>query len=106
VTNHGRLHPRLERGGVPAVPQDLERELPLANVRVVDDGSTDRTAEAARSFGSAVLSNAAAGGRVPVKMKPRAGVESKLSGGKAGKVIATVIGTLVAARLFTARRSR
>jgi hypothetical protein len=39
-------------------------------------------------------------------MKPRAGGESKLSGGKAVNVIATVIGTLVAARLFTARRSR
>ena len=43
---------------------------------------------------------------VPVTMKPRAGGESKLRGGKAVKVIATVIGTLVAARLFTARRSR
>jgi glycosyltransferase involved in cell wall biosynthesis len=228
-----------EEENLPAVLQDLERELPLADVLVVDDGSTDRTAEVARSFGSAVLSlghnqglpigiasgyrwaldrgyaycgrvdadgqhparelrrllarvregecDVAVGSRfvsgdgyapyrympsrarrlgtallrrgmkivlrrpfadatsglyavnakalpllaepfrteapeveallrlndaglrveeVPVTMKPRAGGESKLRGRKAVKVIATVIGTLVAARLFTARRSR
>jgi glycosyltransferase involved in cell wall biosynthesis len=228
-----------EEENLPAVLQDLERELPLADVLVVDDGSTDRTAEVARSFGSAVLSlgqnqglpigiasgyhwaldrgyaycgrvdadgqhparelrrllarvregecDVAVGSRfvsgdgyapyrympsrarrlgtallrrgmklvlrrpfadatsglyavnakalpllaepfrteapeveallrlndaglrveeVPVTMKPRAGGESKLRGGKAVKVIATVIGTLVAARLFSARRSR
>jgi glycosyltransferase involved in cell wall biosynthesis len=42
---------------------------------------------------------------VPVRMEPRAGGESKLRGRKAVKVTATVIGTLVAARLLKARRS-
>jgi len=43
---------------------------------------------------------------VPVNMAPRAGGESKLRGGKAAKVVLTVVGTLVAARLLQARRSR
>jgi glycosyltransferase involved in cell wall biosynthesis len=42
---------------------------------------------------------------VPVRMEQRAGGVSKLRGRKAVKVTATVIGTLVAARLFWARRS-
>ena len=42
---------------------------------------------------------------VPVRMEPRAGGVSKLRGRKAVKVTATVIGTLVAARLLRARRS-
>jgi glycosyltransferase involved in cell wall biosynthesis len=42
---------------------------------------------------------------VPVRMEPRAGGVSKLRGRKAVKVTATVIGTLVAARLLKARRS-
>jgi glycosyltransferase involved in cell wall biosynthesis len=42
---------------------------------------------------------------VPVTMEERAGGESKLRGRKAVKVVATVIGTLVAARLLWARRS-
>jgi glycosyltransferase involved in cell wall biosynthesis len=42
---------------------------------------------------------------VPVRMEPRAGGVSKLRGRKAVKVTMTVIGTLVAARLFWARRS-
>jgi hypothetical protein len=42
---------------------------------------------------------------VPVRMKQRAGGVSKLRGRKAVKVTATVIGTLIAARLFWARRS-
>jgi len=41
---------------------------------------------------------------VPVRMEPRAGGVSKLRGRKAVKVTATVIGTLIAARLW-ARRS-
>jgi glycosyltransferase involved in cell wall biosynthesis len=41
---------------------------------------------------------------VPVRMEPRAGGVSKLRGRKAVKVTATVIGTLVAARLLRARR--
>jgi hypothetical protein len=41
---------------------------------------------------------------VPVRMEPRAGGVSKLRGRKAVKVIGTVIGTLVAARLLRARR--
>jgi len=40
---------------------------------------------------------------VPVRMEPRAGGESKLRGRKAVKVIATIIGTLVAARVWRRR---
>jgi len=43
---------------------------------------------------------------VPVNMSPRAGGESKLRGSKAVKVVLTVIGTLVAAKLVRSRRSR
>ena len=42
---------------------------------------------------------------VPVRMEPRASGESKLRGRKAVKVIATVVGTLVAAKLLSERRS-
>jgi hypothetical protein len=41
---------------------------------------------------------------VPVNMAPRAGGESKLRGRKALKVVLTVVGTLVAARLVALRR--
>jgi len=41
---------------------------------------------------------------VPVDMAPRAGGESKLRGGKAVKLVLTVVGTLGLA--FLARRSR
>ncbi|MGE5690331.1 MAG: glycosyltransferase family 2 protein [Pseudomonadota bacterium] len=43
---------------------------------------------------------------VPVHMAERAGGESKLRGRKAVRVVVTVIGTLVAARLLQARRKR
>jgi glycosyltransferase involved in cell wall biosynthesis len=43
---------------------------------------------------------------VPVNMAPRASGESKLRGSKAVKVVLTVVGTLVAAKLLQARRSR
>jgi glycosyltransferase involved in cell wall biosynthesis len=42
---------------------------------------------------------------VPVRMEPRAGGLSKLRGRKAVKVVATVIGTLVAAKLWSRRSS-
>ena len=42
---------------------------------------------------------------VPVRMDPRASGDSKLRGSKAVKVVATVIGTLLAARFVWARRS-
>jgi glycosyltransferase involved in cell wall biosynthesis len=45
-----------EEENLPAVLDDLERELPDADVLVVDDGSTDRTAEIARGLGADVLS--------------------------------------------------
>jgi glycosyltransferase involved in cell wall biosynthesis len=45
-----------EEDGLPAVLQELRRELPEADVLVVDDGSTDRTAHVAREFGAEVLS--------------------------------------------------
>ena len=45
-----------EEENLPAVLDDLERELPDADVLVVDDGSTDRTAEIARGLGAEVLS--------------------------------------------------
>jgi glycosyltransferase involved in cell wall biosynthesis len=43
---------------------------------------------------------------VPVNMAARAGGESKLRGGKAVRVVLTVVGTLVAAKLLRARRLR
>jgi glycosyltransferase involved in cell wall biosynthesis len=42
---------------------------------------------------------------VPARMDPRAGGESKLRGGKAVKVVMTVVGTLFAAWLWKSRRS-
>jgi glycosyltransferase involved in cell wall biosynthesis len=45
-----------EEENLPAVLDDLRRDLPDADVLVVDDGSTDRTAEVARGSGAEVLS--------------------------------------------------
>ncbi|MGZ8782583.1 MAG: glycosyltransferase family 2 protein [Gaiellaceae bacterium] len=45
-----------EEANLPAVLEELRRELPDADVLVVDDGSTDRTAEVARAHGAEVLS--------------------------------------------------
>jgi hypothetical protein len=45
-----------EEANLPAVLDELRRELPQVDVLVVDDGSTDRTAEVARSHGAEVIS--------------------------------------------------
>jgi glycosyltransferase involved in cell wall biosynthesis len=45
-----------EEANIPAVLDELRAELPDAEVLVVDDGSTDRTAEVAREAGAEVLS--------------------------------------------------
>jgi glycosyltransferase involved in cell wall biosynthesis len=45
-----------EEANLPAVLDELARELPGVDVLVVDDGSTDRTAEIARAAGADVLS--------------------------------------------------
>jgi glycosyltransferase involved in cell wall biosynthesis len=45
-----------EEENLPAVLEELHAELPDADVLVVDDGSTDRTAEVAREHGAEVLS--------------------------------------------------
>jgi glycosyltransferase involved in cell wall biosynthesis len=45
-----------EEGNLPPVLDDLRRELPEADVLVVDDGSTDATARVARQHGANVLS--------------------------------------------------
>jgi glycosyltransferase involved in cell wall biosynthesis len=45
-----------EEGNLPAVLAELRRELPEADVLVVDDGSTDRTAAVAVEGGAEVLS--------------------------------------------------
>jgi glycosyltransferase involved in cell wall biosynthesis len=45
-----------EEDNLPDVLADLKRELPDADVLVVDDGSTDRTADIARAQGAEVLS--------------------------------------------------
>jgi glycosyltransferase involved in cell wall biosynthesis len=45
-----------EEGNLPAVLDGLSAAIPEADVLVVDDGSTDRTAEVAREHGAEVLS--------------------------------------------------
>ena len=45
-----------EEDNLPAVLDELHDALPAVDLLVVDDGSTDRTAEVARSAGAAVLS--------------------------------------------------
>jgi glycosyltransferase involved in cell wall biosynthesis len=45
-----------EEENLPAVLEELATELPGADVLVIDDGSTDRTASVARERGAAVLS--------------------------------------------------
>ena len=45
-----------EEQNLPAVLDEVRRELPAVDVLVVDDGSTDRTAQVARSHGAEVLS--------------------------------------------------
>ena len=45
-----------EEGNLPAVLDELREELPEADVLVVDDGSTDATADVARAGGAEVLS--------------------------------------------------
>jgi glycosyltransferase involved in cell wall biosynthesis len=45
-----------EEENLPGVLDELRRELPQADVLVVDDGSTDRTAEVARGYGAEVIS--------------------------------------------------
>jgi len=45
-----------EEGSLPDVLDELSAELPEADILVVDDGSTDRTAEVAREHGAQVLS--------------------------------------------------
>lgn len=45
-----------EELNLPAVLDELRQELPDADVLVVDDGSTDRTADVARAHGAEVLS--------------------------------------------------
>src|SRR4029079_14313856 len=52
-----------EEENLPAVFEDLAAHLPDADVLVVDDGSTDRTAEVAREHGAEVLSLGATKGR-------------------------------------------
>ncbi|MEZ5102500.1 MAG: glycosyltransferase family 2 protein [Thermoleophilia bacterium] len=45
-----------EEQSLPAVLEELAAELPAADVLVIDDGSTDRTAEVARAHGADVVS--------------------------------------------------
>jgi glycosyltransferase involved in cell wall biosynthesis len=45
-----------EEANLPAVLDELRRELPGADLLVIDDGSTDRTAEVARAHGADVVS--------------------------------------------------
>jgi glycosyltransferase involved in cell wall biosynthesis len=45
-----------EEENLPAVLQDLRKELPKADILVVDDGSTDRTAHIAREYRAEVIS--------------------------------------------------
>jgi cellulose synthase/poly-beta-1,6-N-acetylglucosamine synthase-like glycosyltransferase len=106
-----------EEASLPDVLDELSRELPDADVLVVDDGSTDRTAEIARARGASVLGFEANQGHtsgapeveslirlseagltvheVPVNMRERASGESKLRGKTAVKLVLTVVGTLL-----------
>jgi glycosyltransferase involved in cell wall biosynthesis len=45
-----------EEQNLPDVIRELRRELPIADILVVDDGCTDRTADVAREHGAEVLS--------------------------------------------------
>ena len=45
-----------EEGNLPAVLLELRQDIPEADILVVDDGSTDRTAHIAREDGAAVIS--------------------------------------------------
>src|SRR3954452_19169839 len=45
-----------EEASLPAVLEDARAELPDADVLVIDDGSTDRTAQVARDHGAGVVS--------------------------------------------------
>jgi glycosyltransferase involved in cell wall biosynthesis len=45
-----------EEQGLPAVLEELHAELPETDVLVIDDGSTDRTADVAKEHGATVLS--------------------------------------------------
>ena len=45
-----------EEENLPAVLEELQRELPEADVLVVDDGSTDQTGDVAREHGAEVIS--------------------------------------------------
>ena len=45
-----------EEGNLPSVLEELHRDLPGADLLVIDDGSTDRTAEVAREGGADVYS--------------------------------------------------
>jgi glycosyltransferase involved in cell wall biosynthesis len=45
-----------EEHNLPAVLQELEKEIPEADTLVIDDGSTDATAQVARDLGAQVLS--------------------------------------------------
>ena len=81
-----------EQDNLPDVLAELRREIPGADVLVVDDGSTDRTADVAREHGAEVYMSGALDveavlrldeeglrvDEVPVEMRERASGESKL----------------------------
>src|ERR671910_272196 len=54
-----------EEANLPAVLEELHGELPDADVLVVDDGSTDRTADIAREHGAAFCGRVDADGQHP-----------------------------------------
>ena len=93
-----------EEQNLPAVLDELRAGLPDADVLVVDDGSTDGTAEIARGHGAEVLSfgenrglraGIAAGYAYAAEHGYAFAGESKLRGRKAVQLVATVVGTLV-----------
>jgi cellulose synthase/poly-beta-1,6-N-acetylglucosamine synthase-like glycosyltransferase len=80
-----------EQDNLPDVLAELRREIPGADVLVVDDGSTDRTADVAREHGTEVLSSARTGASAPpsppaTDTPPRTGTTTAVASTRTGSI--------------------